>query len=308
MTKFIIAGASGSLGGHIIRKLLEQVPASDLILTTRSPDKLSALADMGASVRHGDYRDRDLLEQAFAGGNRLMLISGLDVTHRVQEHRNAIEAAKKVGVEHILYTSTCGIHPQNPTPSASDHIVTEDDLRRSGIGYTVFRNACYAEVFPTIASEPARQTGEWKQATGEGKLAPVCKLDIARCADVVLRNPAGHNGAIYEISGPELLTFRDIAAITSQIYDVPIEYIPISADEKFAMLDAMGVPRTYSEDNPEHEYAQNWCSEEMVNADLCWARGFHEILTGHVEMITGQKPMPLREVFELYKGKDYAEC
>jgi len=308
MTKIIVAGASGSLGQHIVRMLLEKVPASDLILTTRTPAKLADLAAKGAQVRRGDYRDRALLEEAFVGGDRLMLISGLDVTHRVDEHRNAIETAKKAGLEHILYTSTCGIHPQNPTPSASDHIVTEDDLRRSGIGYTVFRNACYAEVFPTIASEPARKTGEWKQATGEGKLAPVCKLDIARCAVEVLLNPEPHNGAVYEISGPELLTFRDIAKITSDVYGVPIEYITISAEEKFAMLDAMGVPRTYSEDNPEHEYAQNWCSEEMVNADMCWAKGFHEILTGHVEMITGKKPMALREVFELCKDKDYAEC
>jgi len=308
MTKIIIAGASGSLGSHITRMLLEKVPASDLILTTRNPENLADMAAKGAEIRRGDYRDKALMEQAFASGDRLMLISGLDVTKRIEEHRNAIEAAKSAGVGHIVYTSTCGIHPKYPTPSASDHIVTEDDLRRCGLGYTVFRNACYAEVFPTLASEPARKTGEWKQATGEGKLAPVCKLDIARCAVEVLLNPEDHNGAIYEISGPELLTFRDIAAITSESYGVPIEYIPITADEKFAMLDAMGVPRTYHEDNPEHEYAQNWCSEEMVNADLCWAQGFHEILTGHVEMITGQKPMSLREVFKLYKGMDYADC
>lgn len=305
MAKYIIAGASGSLGRQIIRMLLEHVPASDLILTTRTPGKLADLERQGAQVREGDYRNRNLMEQAFAGGDRLMLISSLDVTKRIAEHRNAIEAAKAAGVEHIVYTSTCGIHPSNPTPSASDHIVTEDDLKRSGLGFTAFRNACYAEVFPTIASEPARKTGVWQQATGEGKLAPICKLDIAHCAVKVLLDPAWHNGAIYELSGPELLTFRDIAKITSDVYGVPIEYQPISAEEKFAMLDAMGVPRTYHVDNPVHEYAQSWCSEEMVNADLGFAQGFHEILTGHVEMITGVKPMPLREVFELYKGMDY---
>lgn len=308
MAKIIVSGASGSLGRHITSMLLYKVPASDLILTTRSPDGLADMSAKGATVRRADYRDKALMEQAFAGGDMLVLISSLDVTRRIAEHRNAIEAAKSAGVQHIVYTSTCGIHPRNPTPSASDHIVTEGDLRRSGMGYTVFRNACYAEVFPTIASVIARQTGEWKQATGDGRLAPVCKLDIARCAVAVLMNPEWHDGAVYEISGPELVTFRDIAQLTSEIYGMPIEYIPITADAKFAMLDAMGVPRTYHESNPAHEYAQNWCSEEMVNADLGFANGFHEILTGHVEMITGRKPMALREVFALYKGKDYSEC
>lgn len=308
MTNIIISGASGSLGGHITRFLLEKNPAENLILTSRSPDKLSDMAAKGAVIRRGDYRDAKLMESAFAGGDLLVLISSLDVTKRVSEHRNAIEAAKKAGVKHIVYTSTCGIHPQNPTPSASDHIVTEQDLHESGLGYTIFRNACYAEVFPTIASELARKTGEWRQATGEGRLAPVSKLDIARCAVAVLAHPQWHDGATYEISGPELLSFRQIAQMTSEIYNIPIEYIPITTDEKFEMLDEMGVPRSYSDSNPAHEYAQSWTSEEMVNADLGFARGFHEILTGHVEMITGQKPMPLQEVFELYKGKNYDDC
>ncbi len=308
MSKFIVSGASGSLGRHITRMLLEQVPASDLILTTRSPASLDEMAAKGAVVRRGDYRDSAMMEAAYAGGDVLMLISSLDVTKRISEHRNAIEAAKRAGVKHIVYTSTCGIHPMNPTPSASDHIVTEQDLRQSGLGYTVFRNACYAEVFPTVASELARKSGEWLQATGEGRLAPVAKLDIARCAVAVMVNPEWHEGAVYEISGPELVSFRDIARITSEVYGIPIKYVPITPDEKFAMLDAMGVPRTYHEDNPVHEYAQVWCSEEMVNADLGFAGGFHEILTGHVEMITGTRPMTLRAVFDLYKGMEYSAC
>jgi NAD(P)H dehydrogenase (quinone) len=153
MTKYVISGASGSLGGKIATLLLERVPAQDITLVTRTPDKLDAFKQRGVTVHPGDYNNPAALERAYAASDVLMMISSMAVTERIPEHRNAISAAKAAGIKHIVYTSTAGIHPQNPTLSASDHIVTEDDLRRCGLGYTIMRNACYAEVFPTVAAQ-----------------------------------------------------------------------------------------------------------------------------------------------------------
>jgi NAD(P)H dehydrogenase (quinone) len=308
MTKYVISGASGSLGGKITQLLLEEIPVEDLTLTTRTPDKLHALAARGVTILPGDYNDPQALERAYAGNDVLMLISSLAVTKRVPEHRNAINAARKAGIKHIVYTSTAGIHPQNPTLSASDHIVTEDDLRRCGMGYTIMRNACYAEVFPTVAAQPVLRSGEWVQVEGNGKLAPISKDDIARTAVACLLDPARHDGAVYEITGPNLVSFRDIAAMTSEVYGVPIAYVPVSIEARYAMLDAMGVPRTYREGMDGHPDAHLWCSEEMVTADIAFQAGYHGILSHHVEFITGQKPAPLRAVFERCKGKDYNDC
>jgi NAD(P)H dehydrogenase (quinone) len=308
MTKYVISGASGSLGGKITARLLENIAPEDLTLVTRTPEKLSALAERGVTVHAGDYNDPEALERAYAGCDVLMLISSMAVTERVPEHRNAINAAKSAGIKHIVYTSTAGIHPQNPTLSASDHIVTEDDLRRCGMGYTIMRNACYAEVFPTVAAQPVLRSGEWVQVEGSGKLAPISKNDIARTAVACMLDPARHDGAVYEITGPELVSFRDIAAMTSDVYGVPIKYVQVSVDARYAMLDAMGVPRKYAEGMDGHPDAHLWCSEEMVTADIAFQAGFHAILTHHVEFITGQKPMPLRDVFDVCKGRDYNDC
>ncbi|MEY2926197.1 MAG: hypothetical protein RL367_674 [Pseudomonadota bacterium] len=308
MTHYVISGASGSIGGKIATLMLEKVAPGDISLVTRTPDKLNAFRQCGVAVHPGDYNDPDALERAYKGCDVLMMISSMAVTKRVPEHRNAINAAKKAGVKHIVYTSTAGIHPQNPTLSASDHIVTEDDLRRCGMGYTIMRNACYAEVFPTVAAQPVLRSGEWVQVAGDGRLAPISKNDIARTALACLLDPARHNGAVYEITGADLVSFRDIAAMTSAVYGVPIRYVPVSVDERYAMLDAMGVPRTYAEGMDGHPDAHLWCSEEMVTADIAFQAGFHAILTHHVEFITGQKPVPLRDVFELCKGKDYNDC
>ena len=308
MTKYVISGASGSLGRKITEQLLEKIPAENLSVSTRTPNKLDALSQRGVAVHAADYNDPAALERAYAGCDVLMLISSLAVTKRVPEHRNAINAAKRSGIKHIVYTSTAGIHPQNPTLSASDHIVTEDDLRSCGIGYTIMRNACYAEVFPTVAAQPVLRSGEWVQVEGDGKLAPISKNDIARTAVACMLNPTRHDGAVYEVTGLDLVSFRDIAAMASEVYGVPIRYVPVSVEERYAMLDAMGVPRQYAEGMDGHPDAHLWCSDEMVTADVAFQAGYHGILTHHVEFITGQKPRSLREVFELCRGKDYNDC
>jgi NAD(P)H dehydrogenase (quinone) len=308
MTKYVISGASGSLGGKITARLLEQIAPEDLTLVTRTPEKLDAFKQRGITVLPGDYNNPEALERAYAGGDVLMMISSMAVTERIPEHRNAINSAKQAGIKHIVYTSTAGIHPQNPTLSASDHIVTEDDLRRCGMGYTIMRNACYAEVFPTVAAQPVLRSGEWVQVEGNGKLAPISKNDIARAAVACLLDPARHDGAVYEITGPDLVSFRDIAAMASEVYGVPIRYVSVSVDERYAMFDAMGVPRKFTDGMDGHPDAHLWCSEEMVTADIAFQVGFHSILTHHVEFITGQKPASLRDVFDRCKGMDYNDC
>lgn len=308
MNKIVISGASGDLGRRITAALLERIAPEELSLVTRSPEKLNEMKRKGVAVHAGDYNDPAALEIAYAGSDTLMLISGLAVTKRVPEHRNAINAAKKAGIKHIVYTSVAGIHPRNPTLSATDHIVTEGDLRDSGLGHSILRNATYAEVFPTIAAQPALRSGQWIQAAGEGLMAPVSKRDIALCAAICLMEPEMHNGATYEISGTELFSFRDIAALTAEVYNVPIEYRPVTPEQRYAIFDAMGIPRHYTDDMTAHPDTHMWPSEEMVTADIAWGMGFHAILSHHVQFITGKAPYTLREVFEFCKGKSYDNC
>lgn len=308
MTRIVVSGASGNLGRKITDQLLERMAPTELTLVTRSPQSLAERGIQGVTVHAGDYNDPAALDAAYAGTDVLMLISGLDVTKRVPEHRNAIAAAKKAGIGHIVYTSVAGIHPRNPTLSASDHIVTEQDLRESGLGFTILRNATYAEVFPTLASQPVLRTGEWVQAAGDGLLAPVSRHDIARCAAVCLLEPALHAGATYEISGPELVGFRDIVALAAETYGVPIRYVPVTPEQRYELFDAMGVPRKFDKAMAAHPDAHMWCSEEMVTADMAFAMNFHAILSHHVAFITGRAPASLREVFARCKGKEYDAC
>jgi NAD(P)H dehydrogenase (quinone) len=108
MAEYVMSGASGSLGSKITEQLLEKVPADNLSVSTRTPKNLDALSQRGVAVHAADYNDPAALERAYAGPDVLMLISSLAVTKRVPEHRKAINAAKRAGIKHIVYTSTAG--------------------------------------------------------------------------------------------------------------------------------------------------------------------------------------------------------
>jgi NAD(P)H dehydrogenase (quinone) len=101
----VITGASGQLGRLSAELVLDRVPASEVILTTRRPEVLSDLAERRATVRQADFDRPETLAEAFAGGENLLLISTDDLGRRAAQHRAAIEAAREAGVRHVAYTS-----------------------------------------------------------------------------------------------------------------------------------------------------------------------------------------------------------
>src|ERR1044071_1885139 len=129
----IVTGASGNFGRGAVAGLLKHVPAKDLILVSRSPEALAEYARQGAQVRRGDFDDVASLGAAFAGGHKMLMISAMRVGKRIGPHTNAIAAAVKAGVRHIVYTSTIGADPGNPSLATKDHRVTEEVLRNSGV-------------------------------------------------------------------------------------------------------------------------------------------------------------------------------
>lgn len=307
MDRIVISGASGDLGRRVTNLVLTADPQPELTLVTRSPEKLAEREAQGISVRRGDYQEPDSLDAAYSGGDVLFMISGLNLGRRVSEHRNAIAAAQRAGIRHVVYTSVGGVQPNNPALSAKDHYQTELDLRASGLAYTILRNSLYSEIVSAILVAPAAATGLMTQATGDGFLAPVPKQDVARSAAACVLNPERHAGAVYEITGTELLNFEDIARIGAEVYGAPIKYVPVSADERLAFYDSVGLPRTYDPEMPPSPDGHMWASDELVSAEVAIADGYQAVLSRHVQQITGQEPESLRSVMEQVKARRYDE-
>jgi NAD(P)H dehydrogenase (quinone) len=293
--KIVITGASGELGRKVTALLIAAGRATDLILVSRNPAALAEAAAAGATVRQGDYNDPAGLEQALAGAERMLLISGLAIGRRRVQHRDAIAAAIRAGVKHVVYTSSAGLVPKSPSWAVHDHHATECDLFTSGLAYTILRNSQYAEVIATMLAPMAVEHGAMVMSTGEGRIAFVSKDDCAAAAAAVLTGD-GHEGAIYEISGPEFSSFREATALAAEFSGRQVEYRLCSTEEKLAIFDSMGVPRDYV-DGMFNEGTGAWCSNEMVTYETAIRDGYFAMCSGHVELLTGRKPKTLREVF-----------
>jgi len=290
MSKIVICGATGQLGRLITSDIAKQVAPADITLTTRSPAKLAAEAEAGMRVVYADYRDRASLDAAFAGCDTLMLISGLNLLKRVEEHRNAIEAAEQAGITHIVYTSVSGVHPMNRTPSSTEHYATEQMLQKSDLGFTALRNQCYSEYASEMAMIPLL-TGVWDHI-GTGLYSPVARADIAACAAAILLKPQNHRNVSYEITGPELISFRELSERFAAMFDRPIEFVTLTPDQMWARFDEWGVPRI---GDPSAPSPNCFGSNELVENYIAWDQLFHAVVSHHVEFITGRAPKPLHE-------------
>ena len=293
----VITGASGAFGRMAAERLLGKIAPSELILVTRNPAALADFASRGAQVRFGDFDKPESLREAFKGADQLLLISTLDVgERRRRQHKIAIEGAMAANVRHVIYTSSVGIHPRSPAFVIEDHLFTEEALRHSGLKFTFLRDAQYAEVITTMIAPAAVASGEWFSSAADGCMAFISKQDCVECAVAVLTS-AGHEGAVYEITGPELLTFGDCARIAAEVTGKPIRFVNVSHEAMLARFDAAGVPRRHIEGTV-HKAAGAWGSEEMMSYERGIREGYFAVASHHVKLLTGHPARSLRQVYE----------
>jgi NAD(P)H dehydrogenase (quinone) len=282
----VITGASGQLGRLTAELVLARVPASEVTLTTRRPEALSDFAGRGAKVRQADFDRPETLAEAFAGGERLLLISADVVGRRVAQHRAAIEAAREAGVRHVAYTSYLNPVEENPAVITPDHRDTEEALRESGLAWTALRNAFYAE-YQVPAGAQAIATGRLVHNNGEGKTAYVSREDCAAAAAAVLTTE-GHEGRAYDITGPEPLSQSDVAALLSEVSGHPVEAVVV--DDTFVEgLTATGLPEP--------------AARAIATYGRAIREGYLDGTSEAVENLTGRPPRSLQEVFEAHRAE-----
>jgi len=200
--KLLVTGATGNLGGLVVEALLKKVSAENIAVSVRNPEKAEDLKSKGVDVRFGDFDKPESLASAFAGIDRLLIIStDGDNETRIRQHQTAVEAAKKAQVKLIVYTSVA-----NATSSklglAEVHRKTEKAILRTNIPYVFLRNNWYLEnevsnIKGVIAG------GQWITSAGEGKVGWALKRDYAEAAAAVLAG-SGHENKIYELSNQPL--------------------------------------------------------------------------------------------------------
>jgi len=229
----LITGASGRLGRRVAELLLDAGEAP--VLVTRRPAVLDDLAARGAVVRAGDFDAPDGLPAAFAGGDRLLLVSTDALDRRVRQHQDALDAAVAAGIGHVVYTSLSDPVPANPARLVTDaHRHTEAALRARAPQWTILRHATYADALVPLWQRAAAQ-GRLVTNLGDGRTAWVARDDCAAVAAAVLRGD-GHEGLTYDVTGPERLGADDLAGLLG----VPVA--PVTDAGMVAHLVADGLP------------------------------------------------------------------
>jgi NAD(P)H dehydrogenase (quinone) len=296
--RLIVSGASGQFGRKAAALLAARVGAENLILVTRTPGALDLL---GADVRYGDFDDEASLDAAFAGGDRLLLISTLSVGRRAGQHGRAIKAGKRAGVKRIVYTSTGGMHDGNPAIVVPDHRATEQMLRASGLAFTMLRDSLYAEAALLQILPRAIGAGQMRSASGDGRVPFVAKEDCVACAVEALAGD-GHEDKVYEITGPELWSMADLCALASEMTGRVVAFVPISDAEFDADLAAAGVPEEYEEgmDTPVIGTSSR---RDILSYEQGVRDGWFALLSDDVERLTGRKPLSLRTLFERHRAE-----
>ncbi|KPC50248.1 SDR family oxidoreductase [Amantichitinum ursilacus] len=243
--RILVTGASGQLGRLTIAELLKRVPASQIIALVRKPEAAEDFKAQGVETRIGDYTDSASLEKAFAGVDRVLLISSNELGQRATQHKNVVNAAKAAGVKLVAYTSV--LHADTSLLGlAEEHRQTEAALKASGVPYVFLRNGWYLENQVGGAANAVAH-GAVLGVAGEGKISAAARADYAAAAAVVLTSSDDQAGKVYELAGDSSYTGPQLAAEIARQSGKPVNYVHLDeAGYKKALID-VGLPEVVAD-------------------------------------------------------------
>lgn len=272
-----VTGATGVLGGMVARQLSDAGFSQRLLV--RDPRRVPDLRDARAVAV--SYGDPALSRPALEGVKVLFMVSAAEAEDRLQQHYAFVDAAADAGVQHVVYTSFFGAAPDCTFTLGRDHYATEQRIRASGMGFTFLRDNFYLDFLPMLAGED----GVIRGPAGDGVMAAVAREDIARSAVAVLRDPAVHAGATYDLTGPEDISLAQAAEVLTHATGRTVTYQHETVDEAFASRASYGAP--------------DWQVEAWVSTYTAIAAGELSGATSDVHGLTGQGPMALEELVKL---------
>ena len=274
----LVTAATGKLGRLVVEELLKKVPARQVVVGVRSPEKASELAARGVQVRKLDYSQPETLGPALAGVEKVLLISSNEVGQRAVQHQAVVDAAKKAGVRLLAYTSI--LHgDRSRLALAGEHKATEQAIRASGLPFVFLRNGWYFENY-TENLGPALTHGALVGSAGAGRIAAATRADYAAAAAAVLAG-AGHENKVYELAGDSPFTMSELAAEVSRGAGKPIAYSDLPQEQYLGVLVGAGLPGPYA--------------EILVDADVGASQGELNDTSGDLRRLIGRPTTSLAD-------------
>ncbi|HEX6348636.1 MAG TPA: NAD(P)H-binding protein [Candidatus Dormibacteraeota bacterium] len=235
--KILVSGAPGKVGTELVRLLANR--GVQLRVLVHHVERSGEVSHPGVEVVEGDLTDAAGMRGALRGVETLFLASSAS-DGQVAVQAAAIEAAVEAGVGRVVKLSAYGAAEGSSVPFLDWHGQTEETLRRSGARWTLIRPYLYMQTLlmnvPTIQAQAAIFN------CGDGSRIPfIDARDVAECAAAVLTSD-GHDGAVYELSGPASLTWPEVAASIGAMLGRSVRYVPVTADAMATALSESGMP------------------------------------------------------------------
>lgn len=242
----VVTGATGRLGRGIIEGLLGRIAASGIVATARDPDKAADLAARGVAVRAADFADPRSLEAAFRGADQVLIVSVDRLgDEALRLHRNAIEAARAVGAQRILYASHMGARRGSPFLPADQHAGTEADLAASGVAHTSLRHGFYVESCLHMIGDGLR-SGDLRTPE-DGPISWTARADLAEADAAILAAKGGWDGVTPPLTAGQAVTMAEIAAIASDVFGREVRHTTVTDEAWREAKIAAGLPALYAD-------------------------------------------------------------
>ena len=270
----LVTGATGNIGSNVTRLLVEA--GAPVRVLVQSPDKAKALGK-SIEIVQGDYANPTSLAQSMKGVDKLFLLAPSSPMLPEQEGI-VVDTAKRAGIEHIVKLSIGGA-AQEAITFCKWHRASEKKLEASGLAWTFVRpNSFMTNLFlflPTIKAE-----GKLYTSTGDGKVSFIDPHDIAAVAVKALVEP-GHAGKAYDVTGPEALSYADVAAQLGDAIGRKLVHVDVPPEAAKAGMLQAGLPA--------------FLADALVEFDGITRAGYAAAVSPLVQQVTGRAPRSFRE-------------
>jgi uncharacterized protein YbjT (DUF2867 family) len=279
----LITGATGNVGSEVVKTLSRQKHRARAFV--RSTSKARPIALPGIELVEGDFTQPETIARSLQGVDRLFLL--IPSSSQVeQQQRDFVDAAKRSGVKHIVKLSQLGADARSTGRFQRYHGAVEDYIRDSGLKYTFLRPNLFMQGLLNFRAVIAAQ-GAFYLAAGDARVSIVDVRDIATVAALALTGP-GHEGKVYEITGPESLTHAEMADRLSTAIGKTVNFVNISPDSMRDALVGFGMPE--------------WQANGIVEDYDLYRRGEAAKVTTTVQDVTGIAPTTFSRFARDYAG------
>jgi uncharacterized protein YbjT (DUF2867 family) len=268
----LVTGATGTVGRALVRELTERGVAFKAMV--RKDADRDALERAGVAAVVADYNDSARLSAAMAGIEQFYLIGPADPPH-VSGEGAVIDAAQRAGVRRVVKQSAMAAHDMSACAFKRWNGVIERQLIQSSLAYTILRPTGFMQNFVNYDAARIAAEAVIRAPLGDARVSWIDVRDIAGVATTVL-SEEGHDGRIYDLSGPEALSHYDIAAKLSAATGREIRYEPLSDAEWFRQMRSRGLPAS--------------AARSMLSLYQAYREADPGPVTGWVEILTGRIP------------------